>query len=471
MTHRAKAFPRERLWLAGILLLAAALRLIALGRESLWLDEVITLWQVQRPLPEVLRFVAQDIHPPLYYVLLHAWVTVRPPPPAGGEVWVRWPAALASLFGVLLIYLAGRRLATPAVGLLAATMLAVFPLDVWYAREARMYSLAAMWGIAAMWAGLRAADTASWRDYVLFALVSLAGMYTHYPFIALWLACALGIPLIARRRDGHLHIRGWLWTQLAVLAASTPLAWLMWQQAGGGLARSLLRWALGRAAVAGGALVLGGTLALGLILFLIVIVRRRRSGTEQAPPIIWPGLAGAWGGFVLLMAMALWRPVSSVRQFVLFAPPLLLVWAWAWQPEAGRLRRWRDGLFAATLIVALVGSGFNLMVLRKEAWRDVAALVAREGQPHDGVLVHAGYLNLPFRYYYQGDVPVRWAAQGVPPENVPGLAQPFRRTWLVEGHLAQVDPGKEVELWFDQHEILVRQSNFRDVSVRLYRKR
>ncbi len=466
MTHRAKGFPREYLWLAGILLLAAALRLIALGRESLWLDEVITLWQVQRPLPEVLRFVAQDIHPPLYYLLLHTWVALRQLPPAGGEAWVRLPAALASLFSVLLIYLAGRRLATPGVGLLAATMLAVFPLDVWYAREARMYSLAAMWGLAAVWAGLRIADTASRRDYALFALASIAGMYTHYPFIVLWLVCALGIPLIARRRDRRLDMRRWLWTQLAVFAASTPLAWLVWQQAGSGLARSLLRWAQTRAGMAGGTLILGSTLALGLTLSLLLF--RQRGGTVQARTSL-PWLAGAWGGFVLLMALVLWRPVSSVRQFVLFAPPSLLVWAWAWRPEVGRPRRWRDGLFAATLIVALVGSSFHLMVLRKEAWRDVAALVMREGKPQDGVLVYAGYLNLPFRYYYQGDLPVRWAAQDARPADVPGLAQSFRQTWLVEGHLAQVDPDREIESWFDQHEKLVKQTNFRGVSVRLYR--
>ncbi len=465
MANRAKGLPRERLWLAGILLLAAALRLTALGQESLWLDEVITLWQVQRPLPEVLRAVAQDIHPPLYYLLLHTWLAMRHLPPAGGEAWVRLPAALASLFGVLLIYLAGRRLATPRVGLLAATMLAVFPLDVWYAREARMYSLAAMWGIAAIWAGLRATDTASRRDHVLFALVSLAGLYTHYPFIVLWLACALGLPALARRRHRPVDLRRWGWTQIAILVAAIPLAWLMWSQAGGELAHSLARWALNRAGMAGGALIVGGTVAVGLMLLV-----RRRSGTGQTPTSrLW--LAGTWGGSVLLITIALWRPISSIRQLVLFTPPLLLAWAWAWQTESGRPRRRWDVALAVTLVVALVGSGFTLMVLRKEAWRDVAALVMREGEPQDGVLVHAGYLNLPFRYYYRGDLPVRWAAQDAVPEDVPGLARPFQRTWLVEGHLAQVDPNREVESWFGQHEMLVKQTNFRGVSVRLYRRR
>src|SRR5512141_1605695 len=104
-----------------ILLLAAfALRLYRLGVSSLWYDETVSTFLAKQDLVELTRHTAGDIHPPLYYYLLHFWGQL-----AG---WSEFVMAFASLFfGVLLIALvfrAAREWFTPNVALVSASLIA-----------------------------------------------------------------------------------------------------------------------------------------------------------------------------------------------------------------------------------------------------------------------------------------------------------------------------------------------------------
>jgi len=55
-------------------LVAFALRTYLLGATNLWWDEAYSVWLARRPLTELLRTTAFDVHPPLYYVLLRGWM-------------------------------------------------------------------------------------------------------------------------------------------------------------------------------------------------------------------------------------------------------------------------------------------------------------------------------------------------------------------------------------------------------------
>ncbi len=65
---------RERLLVAAIALGAFALRLIALGRDSLWYDETVSVYLAGQRAAELIAHTARDIHPPLYYLLLRGWL-------------------------------------------------------------------------------------------------------------------------------------------------------------------------------------------------------------------------------------------------------------------------------------------------------------------------------------------------------------------------------------------------------------
>ena len=73
-THNRKPIPSSILLiLLCILLLAAMGRILHIGDQSMWLDEGISYWNQKQP--DMIAWIAvKDVHPPLYFWLLHVWI-------------------------------------------------------------------------------------------------------------------------------------------------------------------------------------------------------------------------------------------------------------------------------------------------------------------------------------------------------------------------------------------------------------
>jgi uncharacterized membrane protein len=254
------------------LLVAFGLRQYQLGAESLWYDETVSVYLARLPLPAMLAHTAGDIHPPLYYALLHAWGALTAPSLAHG---LEFLFAFPSLwFGVLilpLLYALGRRLFGPRTGLAALWLGAVAPFLVWYSQEVRMYTLGAFLGLLALWAllqfwglGRRAVAAADgvphaastpavpharrrWAWLAVYVAAAAAGLYTLYYFlfllVALNLIALLALVALVAGRDAppgnaaatpRTSLRpaiAWLAAQGAVLLLWLPWLPVFWRQA------------------------------------------------------------------------------------------------------------------------------------------------------------------------------------------------------------------------------------------------
>lgn len=166
----------SHLTLSALTLLALALRVWGLGTSSVTHDEAYGLWVATRPLAEVLPATARDVHPPLYYLLLHGWLALGVP----GDTWARLPSALLGTAMVPAVYALGRRLWNAPVGTIAALLMALSPLAVAQAREARMYPLAVLLLVLAAYALLRATQENHVRRWVATIILSALALYTHY---------------------------------------------------------------------------------------------------------------------------------------------------------------------------------------------------------------------------------------------------------------------------------------------------
>ncbi len=167
-----------------ILLVGFALRLYRLGANSLWYDETVSLYLAQSDLAELIRHTAGDIHPPLYYIVLHFWGRI-----AG---WSEFAMAFVSLwFGVLLIALAYRItrqwLAQNIIAIVAALFDAISPYNIWYSQEVRMYTLGAVLGLLSVYflRNMLAQKKFFTRDFFAYVIFTVLGFYTLYYFIFL----------------------------------------------------------------------------------------------------------------------------------------------------------------------------------------------------------------------------------------------------------------------------------------------
>jgi 4-amino-4-deoxy-L-arabinose transferase-like glycosyltransferase len=366
------AFSLRRLdrWLAPwlpwlIVALAVGLRFWRLNGQSLWADEGNSAALALRSWTDISQAAAADIHPPLYYWLLSLWVKIF----GLSESGLRSLSVVVGAATVGLTFDLGRRLFGRVAGLLAAFLLAMAPLPVYYAQEARMYALLTFWATALgasfviflqqemveVSPGRRDPPLIGTTPGFVFAVTAILGLYTHYLFpIVLvvinlvyiaWLISTWASPFRRLRlvRWLFLHLvivfGFWAWAGIAierVRAWPAPTA----AQQGVGAILDALRWlAFGPSGPAVPPLWFWPVLA-ALLLGLLPVAMNPKTRTPPAPPTpaskgrrasprraiaaptrstppAPPAVSGAWTAWALPVAWLL-APLVLMLAFGLF---------------------------------------------------------------------------------------------------------------------------------------------------------
>src|SRR5262249_13837390 len=115
--------------------------------------------------------------PPLYYFLAWFWTKVL----GSGEVGVRSFSALLGTASIAVVYLAAVSFGMRRrVGLIAAAIVAVNPVLIWFSQDARAYSLAFLLTALSLLFFARALRVPSGRDLAGWAVASALALATHY---------------------------------------------------------------------------------------------------------------------------------------------------------------------------------------------------------------------------------------------------------------------------------------------------
>lgn len=163
----------------ALLVLATGLRLYRLGDENFWIDEVLQVRVASQPLATIFANYHPAADPgryqqaPLSLLITHLFLS-----PSHAEWSARLPSALFGVAGVFSLYLVGRGLFGPPTALLAALLLAISPLDIWYSQEARWYALWALLTTLSYWALLRASRRGGLRAWIAYATLTVLNLYT-----------------------------------------------------------------------------------------------------------------------------------------------------------------------------------------------------------------------------------------------------------------------------------------------------
>ncbi|MGI8844641.1 MAG: glycosyltransferase family 39 protein [Thermoleophilaceae bacterium] len=184
VAHRARALPRLKVpplgtsglvALTGLLLLASLyVRTRALG-ASLWMDEGLSIGIASQPFGDIPTVLRQDGSPPLYYLLLHVWMSIFGNGP-GDTQGLSMAISLLAVPGGLW---AGWTLFNRRAGLICAALGAFNPFLTTYAQETRMYSLMVVLSLLTSAAFLHVYVFRDRRYLPVFAILLAAMLYTH----------------------------------------------------------------------------------------------------------------------------------------------------------------------------------------------------------------------------------------------------------------------------------------------------
>ncbi|MGA2328594.1 MAG: hypothetical protein ABSH05_20145 [Bryobacteraceae bacterium] len=395
-----------------VLCLQAFLLLYQPNLLAVWDDELSTYGTVARPVGQIIRGLQWDVHPPLYFVLLHGWAQLRLP--WQGIAALRAFSALWALAATLLLDLLWTRRWRPWRRWLALSLFALSPCLLLYGRMARSYAMQtalALLAASLLWRWLRHSDS-PWRSNLGALAAMTALLYTHYiPGIALLVAlCAVGWRRLGAARLG--------WFLAAVSAGYLP-----WVPT---LIRALRTWGGGSGftsqyALTGNAFTeqflkigfglvsftIGETFAavcLGLVPVALALAWRGARLNRRLGVFI--GLAAGVG----YLGVARWESYPFVPGRLLWLLPFvsLAIAAGIW-----RLRGlWRQTAAAALMLSYLWSAA---LYFRREDFlnpgysaplREIAERLNREAGPGDVILMDAYNTDHALRYYLSGRTPV-----------------------------------------------------------------
>jgi mannosyltransferase len=501
---------RHLVVLLFILALAAFLRFYLLDGQSFWNDEGNSARIAERSLQLISEGAAGDIHPPLYYYLLHFWRGVF----GSSEFALR---SLSALLGVLLVgltFLIGRKAFSAGVGLLAAFVAAINPFQIYYSQEARMYMLLAVIGAAATyallsllvcWSRSRVVAPASNHRFflssclpVLFSLPILyaMGLYTHYAFpfiIFTHLLIVLMWTLVTRAKWKYFAI----WIGLVAAAGVLFLPWLPTA------IRQITTWPAARVAIDGGQMLLdtlrlyvagptlptgeatAAILACGLFILIglwnpIGFDERRAEAHDVLPYSIRLGSIVLWWlvPIALIFAFGLFREsylkffiVGSAAFCILLAKGIATAWGigrgastmpreLAGHPVAS----WAWSIVVLALCAVIVVPTFTALsnyyydpAYARDDYRGLAERILSTQRPDDAVILDSANQWEVFTYYYPDGPNVyplprqRPLDQAAVEAELAEIAARHPRLFVLYWGDGEADPQRVIESWLDAH--------------------
>ncbi len=469
--------------LLAVLLVATIARLATVDTQSAWQDEGYSIAVAHHSIGDLVAFTARyDMHPILYYVVLHLWLGVV----GFAVVPARLLSVICGVGSIAALYAVARALFDRTSALCAALVLALSPIAAWYATEARMYAMAGFFALLAVAFLLRASRRgvpALWAGYVVCGALAFYSDYSSAYLLSVTAAVAL---VVGWARPGF--ARRWLLAHIGLLALLSPALWILHGQtrdlaAIDWIPAPTLETVLGALATIVGqhspAPVLVTLVGVGLAALggWAVVADRRRM--EMREGYLWvAALFLAPLGLPLLLSIAHPVFITQAVQMAVFGLSIFfargIVMLWRWQRLAGVL--------ALTCVLAVSGLSLQTVAATtiKEDWRGAAAYVHQQAAPGDVLIFDQRYLQLPFDLYWQrfglsnvergyplDETLARASPQPLGTERELAAATTYARTvWVITRQPADTPlPADLVGAWLPRHFTLQGQHYFNGVSV------
>ena len=492
-----------------ILSLAAFLRFYLLDNQSFWYDEGNSARIAERSLPKITEAAAGDIHPPLYYYLLHFWRGFF----GSSEFALRSFSAVLGVALVGLTFLIGRKVFSSGISGLAAFLAAINPFQIDYSQEARMYMLLAVIGAAATsvllsqlvcWSRSPVVAPVSSRRFTLsschFVTVSLpllyaAGLYTHYAFPFVVVTHFLIVLAWAFSQRAWHHLVQWIG-----LVAAAGVLFIPWLPIA---VRQITTWPSARVAIDAGPMLLdtlrlyiaGPTLptadatwAMAICgLFILIGLwnphgfdERRAEANDVLPYPIRLGAIVLWWlmPIALIFAFGLFKE-SYLKFFLVGSAAFCLLLARgianAWDVGRGALTMprelagrpvasWAWMIVVLALCAAIAAPTVNALrnyyfdpAYARDDYRGIAQRILQQQRAGDAVILDSANQWEVFTYYYPDGPNVyplprqRPLDKATVEAELADIAAQHSRLFVLYWGDGEADPQRVIESWLDAH--------------------
>lgn len=439
-----------------ILLLALGLRLVIIN-QSLWLDEAINVlaaknlgfWHF------VWGYPIGDFHPPGYFALLWVWSHIF----GFSELSVRLPSVFFGVATVWLTYLIGKELFSKKTGLLAALLLALGPLHVYYSQEARMYSLAAFAGTLSFYflmGLLKGKKNAGW----FYSLSIFMVLYSDY-LVYLIIPTQIIFILWTDRKNLFKHLK------FLSVGSLTILPWLTV------FPTQLANGRMTAENVPGWEKVVGASSVKSLLLVIVksIIGRIKLSDNFTIYTILMSVIVGFYGVLfyfgvkkitkevklllcwlfipvILAFTVSLFIPVLSYFRMIFILPALYLLIANGLTSLSKRF------FLPAFSLVVLISAACLLIyyltpAFQRENWKGLVSFLQKNSTSDSLVLFEDSNLPAPFAYYNSGSFSSQAALAKFPADSISDVAmindRKYKKIFLVDYFVEISDPGRVVD--------------------------
>lgn len=358
-----------------------------------WMDEALSVGISSHSLTAIPSVLHHDGSPPLYYMLLHLWMSVFGSSESATH-------ALSLIFGILTIPV-GAWVAYGLFGVRAAVIAAVLfafnPFLTAYSQETRMYTLMALLGLLAAAGFIHGFIYRRRRWLILFTVCQALMLYTHAWGIFFGVGAALAVIPVWRASDARralLRDAVFAFGAAAVLylpwvptllyqATHTGSPWDSAPNFGAPVQISRNLMGGDRATTA---LVLAAAIGLAALW-----ARGRRSSREGLT--MWTLMIFPTGTLAFGWVVSRFSPAWQYRYFAPILAALLLLAAW------GLARARGVGLIALALVVIFWANPTSFTPQYKSDMRDISGEMSQ--YLHQGDLVVVGQPEqVPLAWYY-----------------------------------------------------------------------
>jgi uncharacterized membrane protein len=397
-----------------ICLIGFCLGLFFISKQSLWLDEYTSIQVADQSLKKIITGKAFDNHtPPFYYILLHFWIKM-----GKTEFVLRSFSVIFGVLSIYLIYYLGKMLFNYKIALFSALLTAISPFQVYYSQEGRMYTLFMALSIAIVILFIKILNEGKLKNYLIYFIISIAGLYTHYYFAFLLVTINFAFFYKCFLNKTTIHLKQWIYLQILILIFLLPwLPVLLKITQTGGQHRkylfSVIPYAFFRFNVGYAIFPLNMGVKenfsvsllnhLWELLFIfsffgmLFLQGLRKSMSGRYPDILPLWL---FAPALLSMIISLKFQMLSERYLIALFPAYLLLISLAILSIKKRvIKSIITGICCFVFCLSLWQYYFSPN-FGKEQWRDVAGYISENAEENDTILVDASFVAPVFCYYY-----------------------------------------------------------------------